>query len=196
MAEDTVEYWQTAYVDDDMAGEGVPVEDGPWHWHIRFANGRIAGHEYSTRADAVEGFHAANAAVFDIMTRLVRQVNQDNGWLDADGVRRHADGTERTIGDEVALLHSEVSELFEEYRDGRIGRYYEQKDGDETVIVPLASHAYPQGKKPIGIPSECADILVRLLDFCDSQGIDLYREWHAKVLFNSTRGHRHGGKVV
>lgn len=37
----------------------------------------------------------------------VREVNEANGWHD----------TERTFGDEAALLHSEVSEMFEAYRD-------------------------------------------------------------------------------
>lgn len=37
----------------------------------------------------------------------VREVNEANGWHD----------TERTFGDGAALLHSEVSEMFEAYRD-------------------------------------------------------------------------------
>lgn len=37
----------------------------------------------------------------------VTEVNRANGWHD----------TERTFGDEAALLHSEVSEMFEAYRD-------------------------------------------------------------------------------
>src|SRR3546814_16579186 len=37
----------------------------------------------------------------------VREVNEANGWHD----------TERTFGDGTALLHSEVSEMFEAYRD-------------------------------------------------------------------------------
>lgn len=37
----------------------------------------------------------------------VAEVNRANGWHE----------TERTFGDEAALLHSEVSEMFEAYRD-------------------------------------------------------------------------------
>jgi uncharacterized protein YegP (UPF0339 family) len=180
---DTVEYWENI--------------DGDWYWHLRFSNGRIAGHQYNSRQDAVEGFHDANSAVFSIMSELTHQVNTDNGWIDKDGIRRHKDGTERTFGDEIALLHSEVSEALEEMRDGRMSRYYVKVDGDETVHIQLAPHQpYPSGQKPIGVPSEAADILVRLLDFCDKYDIDLYREWLAKVQYNATRGHRHGGKAL
>lgn len=182
MAEDSVEYWQ----EDDISSpsEGI-VAPGPWHWHIKFANGRIAGHEYDSRGSAVEGFHAANAAVFGIMQKLVRQVNEDNGWFETD----------RTFGDEVALLHSEVSEALEEFRSGNTGRMY--KSNDLAKPTPLEDgQKYPQGKKPIGVPSEMADILVRLLDVCDRYKIDLYNEWLAKVQYNATRGHRHGNKAL
>lgn len=37
----------------------------------------------------------------------IREINEANGWHD----------TERTFGDGTALLHSEVSEMFEAYRD-------------------------------------------------------------------------------
>lgn len=37
----------------------------------------------------------------------VRQVNEEKGWFD----------TERSFGDEAALLHSEVSEMFEAFRE-------------------------------------------------------------------------------
>lgn len=120
------------------------------------------------------------------MAERVRDVNVQNGWFYVD----------RTFGDEVALLHSEVSEMLEEYRSCGIKRYVDL--GDEGGIVGLgdddALMAYGEGVKPLGVPSEAADVLIRLLDFCTRYDIDLEAEFEAKLRYNATRGHRHGGK--
>lgn len=106
------------------------------------------------------------------MTASVRDVNQANGWWD-DG---------RTFGDDVALLHSEVSEALEAFRAWGLA--------DATN-----PGAHPQPlPKPEGVGSELADVLIRLLDTADRRGIDLAAEFDRKLAFNLTRGHRHGGK--
>lgn len=118
------------------------------------------------------------------MTDAVREVNEANGW--------HDDSL--TFGDEIALLHSEVSEMLEEFRKHGTKRYV-QIDGeavglnDDEVLIH-----YGEGVKPLGVPSEAADVLIRLLDTCGRHGIDLEAEFHAKLAYNRTRGHRHGGK--
>jgi hypothetical protein len=69
------------------------------------------------------------------------EINDANGWFDSD----------RSFGEDIALLHSEVSEMFEAYRD----------HGFDDVT--LANH---NGRlsKPEGFGSECADVLIRILD--------------------------------
>jgi len=118
----------------------------------------------------------------------VREVNQANGWHD----------TERTFGDGMALLHSEVSEAFEAWRDWGLE--------DMTVAQHTAGCTGPDNgehcawlngpMKPEGVGSEYADVFIRLLDQVERDGIDLEFEVTRKLAYNRTRGHRHGGKRV
>lgn len=48
--------------------------------------------------------------------------------------------------------------------------------------------------KPVGLPSELADILIRVFDFAAQQRIDLDAAVVEKMEYNATRPHRHGGK--
>jgi NTP pyrophosphatase (non-canonical NTP hydrolase) len=48
--------------------------------------------------------------------------------------------------------------------------------------------------KPIGIPSELADIIIRVLDICGAYGVDIDAAVESKMEFNETREVRHGGK--
>lgn len=48
--------------------------------------------------------------------------------------------------------------------------------------------------KPEGIPSELADIVIRVGDASEEYGIDLGQEVLLKQSYNATRPHKHGGK--
>jgi NTP pyrophosphatase (non-canonical NTP hydrolase) len=154
------------------------------------------------------------------MQAEVREVNEANGWFDSD----------RSFGDGIALLHSEVSEAFEAYRSNGLddftaiaftpmdlGRPEDNyRPGSVSAFRVLGDGTFEDGDpapdpltkaelfdlaadglgKPEGVGSEFADILIRLLDEAERQGIDLDFEYARKVAFNRTRGHRHGGKLV
>jgi NTP pyrophosphatase (non-canonical NTP hydrolase) len=107
------------------------------------------------------------------MAMEVCEVNKDNGWFEED----------RRFAEDMALLHSEVSEALEAYRSNGLDDMTNIWDSDGTA---------PQ--KPEGVGSELADILIRLLDTCHRYDIDLEAEYTRKIAFNRTRGYRHGGK--
>lgn len=104
----------------------------------------------------------------------VLAVNKANGWFEDD----------RTVGDDLALIHSEVSEALEAFRDWGL-------EDATAKPTPLGEISLP---KPEGFGSEMADILIRLLDTCERRGVDLAFEFERKLAHNTQRGYKHGGK--
>jgi len=135
------------------------------------------------------------------MRQYVDKVNHENGWHDDD----------RPFSGDIALLHSEVSEAYEAYRDHGFHervRYATEVDLDDgNVRMETGYSIVTRGDlndynwrtagrigKPEGVPSELADILVRLIDTASRYSIDLAEEFMRKMRYNETRGYKHGGK--
>jgi len=91
-------------------------------------------------------------------THDVRDLNTSKGWH--DGNTRFAEY--------VALLHSEVSEMLEEWRDAN------------TAELAL----------------EFADVLIRLIDMADVYGINIFLAYQHKMEKNWKRPYQHGGRTL
>lgn len=108
----------------------------------------------------------------------IEQVIQDC-WQNAEDHGFHQVG--RTFGDACALLHSEVSEAFEAFRDKK-SEYYEV-DG-----------------KPEGPLAELADVVIRCFDTAlDNLGASAEKfvgVLEAKMAYNRSRPYLHGGKAL
>jgi NTP pyrophosphatase (non-canonical NTP hydrolase) len=109
--------------------------------------------------------------------KKVHESNVSHGWDS-----KVTNDNPGMFSEKMLLLVSEVSEALEEFRDHRGLR--------EIYYNPEAP------KKPEGIPIELADVAIRLLDFCEANGIDLEEAIAEKHAYNLTRPFRHGGKKL
>lgn len=108
----------------------------------------------------------------------------------------------RTLGAWLCNIHGEISEALEDVRSGRLEMRFRDIDSGEILTRGQRDEAIerdeesPSQFKPIGLPSELADALIRILDTCGALGIDIDEAVRVKHAFNETRSHRHGGKAL
>lgn len=82
----------------------------------------------------------------------------------------------RSKGNEIALIHSELTEALEAYRSGNPPS---EKIGDA---------GFSQAEE------EFADAIIRILDFAGGHDLDIGGAIFAKLEYNATRPHKHGRK--
>ncbi len=91
-------------------------------------------------------------------------------------------------GNKLMLIVSEVAEAQDELRKGYPA---------DLTYHPSDHFGAPASEgphKPEGVPSELADVVIRVLDFCYTEGIDLQSIINEKLAYNATREHKHGKK--
>jgi NTP pyrophosphatase (non-canonical NTP hydrolase) len=107
------------------------------------------------------------------LSRIIRKNNEEKGWESA--------GPELFM-EKMMLIVSEISEAVEHYREG----------------WKLDQVFYSAGSpmKPDGIPIEMADAIIRILDWCEANNVDIEEALLEKMEYNESRPFRHGGKKV
>lgn len=101
---------------------------------------------------------------WDILKQEADQTAKNNGFQDG----------ERNLGEMIALIHSEISEALE----------------------ALRAHNPPSEKIPefSGAEEELADAVIRIMNMSAYCKYDIAGAILAKMAYNKTRPHKHGGK--
>lgn len=94
---------------------------------------------------------------------VIAKINEENGWV---LLTRESWGETHHVPAMLALIHSEVSEAVEAWREDE-GEHFAE---------------------------ELADVVIRVLDVATGLGIDMDVAVAQKLAKNRQRAHRHGGK--
>lgn len=115
----------------------------------------------------IEHFEGKALSAFHTGIVIAYETSKSKGWYEPP---------ERSFGDIAALLHSEISEAVEAHRHGN----------PQSTYIPEFSQ----------IEEELADLIIRVFDYAGHNNVRLAQAVAAKMNFNLSRPHRHGGKKL
>lgn len=147
----------------DCTGAGCA---NPYHSHPYGANALGLSAPRSLREARAGAWYYSKLGLRRLTEEALR-IATEHGFKDA------------SPAEDIALMHSELSEALECLRAGAL------------------PHEALQGEngKPEGVPSEMADVVIRVLHFCGKHGIDLDAAVSEKMAFNEGRPFKHGKKL-
>ena len=112
-----------------------------------------------------------------------------NAWSITEEKGFHDIG--RSQVEDIALMHSELSEALEEIREGTPSLYYRRPDGTTTdEFITNGEYNKPEGKA-----AELADVLIRVLDSATEHNDPIVLAIIQKLKYNNTRPPLHGKKL-
>ena len=104
------------------------------------------------------------------------EMMQSEAWGNSEDHGFHDGPEPKHIPTKLLLLVQEATEAFDEIRDGN----------------NLALNRYEANGKPVGFPSEIADIVIRAADIAGIVGFDLNAAVVEKMNYNRRRPFMHG----
>lgn len=113
-------------------------------------------------------------STFTELQREAHEISKSRGWYASEA---------ENIAGKIALIHAEISEALEEYRNDNMELYYVEQGSFKPM-------------KPEGFGVELADTVIRIMDLSEYLKIDLESLIKLKMEFNKTRPFRHGGKKI
>lgn len=150
------------------------------------------------RTDSTLNENGRNVAEFGIeLLTYASHLNADlHGWWPKNELRN--------FGEMIALMHSELSEALESWRDSEAMLFYtadnvegfegqQRWEGPEYIVDSTGARILG---KPCGVASEFADVIIRILDTCAALDIPIAKALTQKHAYNVTRPFRHGNKLA
>lgn len=127
----------------------------------------------------------------DEWSNKVHQLAKEKGWWE---IFENGTVIPRNPLEVAALVHSEISEAVEEYRNGNMPPIYQCAAIDPPVRTPSDTATWNPQIKPEGWAIEYADAVIRIMDIFAAHGVSLEQAIAIKHSYNQTRPERHGGK--
>lgn len=138
--------------------------------------------------------------VLELLCKKCNKTSREHGFWNPDPASG-GNPDNVSVPTKIALMHSELSEMLEAHRKGnppcekQVPHLPRKVDNfGKDVMIPITILQGGEPRPLTSMEEEIADLFIRLCDFCGQYDIDLGQITLAKMSYNETRPHMHGGK--